>query len=256
MVAEGSQPEKEPVGYPDGFCGPGGSLRARGLVFDLDGTLVDNMAVHAEAFTIFVGRHGLPPLTLADRARLDGKRNRDIFPDLFGRPLDEDFLQACIREKEGLYRELSHGRLEPLSGLPSLLDALDAARIPAAVATSAPVENVVHTLGELRLGHRLTRVVRSDEVPRGKPFPDVFLAAARLIGLAPEQCLAFEDAPAGLVAARAAGMTCAAVTTSFSAQDLAIHDATPDLAVRDYDAFLRVAHEWLEDGVLLPESER
>ena len=56
----------------------------RGVVFDLDGTLVDNMPIHAEAFSIFSTRHGLPPLTLEDRARLDGKRNRDIFPARLG----------------------------------------------------------------------------------------------------------------------------------------------------------------------------
>lgn len=213
---------------------------ARGVIFDLDGTLVDNMEVHAEAFAIFVGRHGLPPLTLADRARLDGKRNRDIFPDLFGRPLAEDFLQACIHEKESLYRELSRGRLQPVPGLLHLLDALDAERIPAAIATSAPAENVAHTLHELRLEDRLTEVVRSDRVARGKPHPDVFLAAADLIGVTPGDCLAFEDAPAGILAARAAGMRCVAVTTSFTPQDLAKVGAVPDFAVRDYDEFLQL----------------
>jgi HAD superfamily hydrolase (TIGR01509 family) len=218
-------------------------LNVHGVVFDLDGTIVDNMAVHAEAFAIFAARHGLPPLTLADRARLDGKRNRDIFPDLFGRDLPEDFLQACIREKESLYRELSCGRLEPVPGLLSFLDALDAAAVPTAIATSAPAENVAHTLRELGLGQRLTRVVRSDRVARGKPFPDVFLAAAELIGVAPARCLAFEDAPAGLQAARAAGMICVAVTTGFSAEALAELGAPPDLAVRDYDEFLSVARK-------------
>lgn len=220
---------------------PHDTRRVDGIILDLDGTIVDNMAVHAEAFTIFVKRHGLPPVTLADRARLDGRRNRDIFPDLFGRPLEEGFLQACIQEKESLYRELSHGRLRPLPGLVPLLDALDAAVVPTAIATSAPADNVAHTLQELGLEERLTRIVRSDQVARGKPFPDVFLAAAEVIGIAPGQCLAFEDAPAGLQAARAAGMTCVAVTTSFPAEALAALDATPDLAVRDFDEFLALA---------------
>jgi HAD superfamily hydrolase (TIGR01509 family) len=218
-------------------------LRAGGVIFDLDGTLADNMAVHAEAFAIFVGRPGLPALTMADRARLDGKRNRDIFPDLFGRALEEDFLRACIHEKESLYRDLSGGRLQPVPGLLPLLDALEAEGIPVAIATSAPAENVDHTLRELGLAQRLTRIVRSDRVARGKPFPDVFLAAAELVGRAPADCLAFEDAPAGLLAARAAGMTCVAITTGFEAAALAEAGAVPDLAVRDYDEFLAVARE-------------
>jgi HAD superfamily hydrolase (TIGR01509 family) len=221
-------------------------VKARGVIFDLDGTLVDNMALHAQAFAIFVERHGLPPLTEADRARLDGKRNRDIFPDIFGRPLDDAFLRACTLEKEGLYRELSKGKLAPVAGLVTLLDALETRQIPVAIATSAPPENVAHSLAELGLDGRLTRIMRSDEVARGKPAPDVFLAAADLIGVEPARCLAFEDAPAGILAARAAGMRCVAVTTGFGAEALASHGAAPDLAVGDYDAFLAVAEEWLE----------
>ena len=88
--------------------------------------------------------------------------------------------------------------------------------------------------------------MRSDEVARGKPHPDVFLAAAALIGVEAARCLAFEDAPAGIQAARAAGMRCVAVTTGFAADALASHGAAPDLAVRDFEEFLAVADEWLE----------
>ncbi len=226
-------------------------MRASGFVFDLDGTMVDNMALHAEAFSTFVSRHGLPPLTHEDRIRFDGKRNRDIFPDLFGRPLPESELQAYIHEKESLYREISRGRLLPLPGLVRLLDALEASGIPSAIATSAPAENVVHSLHAIGLSARFPRIVRSDEVARGKPAPDVFLAAARLLEVAPSECLAFEDAPMGIVAARAAGMTCIAVTTTFSALDLAAHHAAPDLAVRDYDAYLEGPGTWVLEAAAL-----
>jgi beta-phosphoglucomutase len=222
----------------------------RGVVFDLDGTLVDNMDLHAEAFAEFLTRHGLPPFTTDMRAQLDGKRNRDIFPIIFGRPLPEDDLRRYAAEKEGLYREGSRGRLQPLAGLSRLLEQLASQGVPVAVATSAPAENVVHTLHELGLGERLTAVVRSDEVPRGKPHPDVFLAAAQLIGVDPAACLAFEDAPAGLRAARAAGMTCVAVTTSFTREAFAAHEAEPDWAIRDYDDFLAgPGHTLLARGV-------
>lgn len=214
-------------------------------MFDLDGTLTDNMGLHMNAFDVFVRRHGLAPLTRQARARLDGKRNRDIFPLLFGRALDEDELRALSDEKEALYRELSRGRLRPLRGLHELLARLAHHRLPVALATSAPAENVPHTLGELGLVERLADVVRSDQVPRGKPFPDVFLAAAERIGVAPGDCLAFEDAPQGVSAARAAGMLCVAVTTTFSAADFAAHGATPDAVVRDFSEFLEGPGAWL-----------
>jgi HAD superfamily hydrolase (TIGR01509 family) len=218
---------------------------ARAFVFDLDGTLVDNLRIHIEAFGTFLARRGLPPLSAENRRRIDGLRNSDIFPMLFGVSAAEALRMA--EEKEALYRELSHGRLLPLPGLVRLLDALAAKGLPAAVATSAPAENVRHTLGELGLAARLPRIVRSDDVPRGKPHPDVFLEAARVLGAAPGECVAFEDAPAGIVAARTAGMTCVAVTTSFSAEALASHGAAPDYAVASYDEYLAGPGAWLLD---------
>lgn len=211
----------------------------------LDGTIVDNMALHAEAFSVFVTRHGLPPLDAEARARFDGKRNRDIFPDLFGRPLSEEELLRYSGEKESLYRESSVGRLRPQRGLLRLLDRLEARGVPYGVATSAPAENVPHTLRELGLLGRLQNVVRSDQVAQGKPYPDVFLAAALSLGVPAGQCIAFEDAPAGVVGAKAAGMTVVAVTTSFSAESFREHGAAFDHAVHDFDDYLAGAGCWL-----------
>jgi HAD superfamily hydrolase (TIGR01509 family) len=225
--------------------------RPLAAVFDLDGTLVDNMALHAEAFTAFAARHGLPPPGEAERVRFDGKRNRDIFPDLLGRPLDEDELQRVIEEKESLYRALSAGRLRPARGLGALLDRLALRGARLAVATSAPAENVEHSLAALGLRDRLGPVVRSDEVARGKPHPDVFLEAARRIGLPPAACLAFEDAPLGVRAASAAGMTCVALTTSFPADAFVRLGAAPRLAVADFAELLDRAAEAPEIAAFL-----
>jgi beta-phosphoglucomutase len=210
----------------------------RAAIFDLDGTIVDNMPVHAEAFAIFAERHGLRPLTLDDRQRLDGRRNRDIFPDLFGRELTDAEQAAFADEKEALYRELSAGHLVPAAGLVRLLDHLDARAVPVAIATSAPPDNVTHTLAELGLATRLTCVVRSDQVARGKPFPDVFLAAAERMGVPAAGCVAFEDAPIGVIAARNAGMTTVAVASSFSADVFVAPEVGADVVVRDFDEYL------------------
>lgn len=216
-----------------------------GVVFDLDGTLVGNMEIHAEAFQEFLRRHDLPPLDAAMRARIDGKRNRDIFPIVFGRDLPVEELERYSHEKESLYRVLSRGKLEPQRGLVRLLSLLEGRGIPVAIATSSPEDNIPHTLGEIGLLETFPHVVRSDAVPRGKPHPDVFLAAANALGVSPARCLAFEDAPLGVVAARAAGMTCVAVTTSFAAEDFVQHGATPDAAVADFEAYLEGPGRWL-----------
>jgi HAD superfamily hydrolase (TIGR01509 family) len=212
--------------------------RPAGAVFDLDGTLTDNMAFHQRAFDAFLARHGLPPLTHELRQRLDGKRNRDIFPILFGRALDDAAQIAYAGEKEALYRELSSGRLAPLPGLSELLAALARHGVPSAVATSAPRENVDHTLRELGLERAFAAVARADDVAHGKPHPDVFLLAAKRLGVAPERCVAFEDAPVGIEAARRAGMTCVALTTTFASEVFTTHPVAPHHVVRDFAEYL------------------
>jgi HAD superfamily hydrolase (TIGR01509 family) len=228
--------------------------RPRAVVFDLDGTLADNMHWHARAFDEFVRRHGLPALTVDMRRRIDGKRNREIMPILFDRALPGDELEALAAEKEEAYRRLSHGALQPTRGLLRLLDALARHGVPAAVATSAPRLNVEHTLGELGLRDRFAAVALSDEVPRGKPFPDVYLQAARALAVEAGACLAFEDAPVGVVAARRAGMGCIALTSTFPAAAFDASEMSPDGLCADFDDYLAGAGRWLTgtSGVHVP----
>ena len=224
------------------------TFRPRGVVFDLDGTLVDNMPLHAQAFERFVAAHGLPPMTMDVRRRIDGKRNSEIFPMLFECELSMEDVLQYEEEKEGAYRQLSRGRLAPVRGALSLLARLDARGIPVAVATSAPLKNVQHSMEESGLGRHLTLVARGDEVARGKPFPDVFLLAAERLGVPPDACLAFEDAPIGVAAAIGAGMTCVGITTTFTEDQFNAHIPAPHAALPDYEAFLDGPGHWLFDA--------
>jgi beta-phosphoglucomutase family hydrolase len=223
-------------------------FRPHAVIFDLDGTLADNMDWHTQAFDAFLQRRNMGRFTAEWRRRTDGKRNSEIFPMLFGRSLPADDLREYAEEKESLYREISTARLLPMTGALELLDHLTAAGIKVAVATSAPEANVEHTLRETGLARRFSVVARGDQVERGKPAPDVFLYAARLLGVDPASCLAFEDAPIGVAAARAADMRCIAITSSFSADAFAAAEPPPDATCRDFEDYLATAGAWLRRG--------
>lgn len=221
------------------------NLTCKAVIFDLDGTLTDNMGVHREAFTRFGARYQLRPPDPEDARRLGGMRNREIMPILFRRELTDEEIERYAAEKEAIYRAMIAESCRPVAGTHHLLAALAARGIPCAIATSAPVDNVGSMLQLLGIADRFAEIVLGAEVPNGKPAPDIFLEAARRLGCAPADCLAFEDAFSGIAAAKAAGMRCIALATTHSADELRLHTAA-DLIVQDYEAFLAYDETWLQ----------
>lgn len=122
-------------------------------------------------------------------------------------------------EKEGEYRELYRPHLAPLRGANELLERLHANGVKLAVASSAPPENRALVIDGLGWQRRFDAVVASEGLP-GKPAPDIFLAAAEALGIAPRECVAFEDAVNGVRAAVAAGMKVVGITTTVDAATL------------------------------------
>lgn len=185
----------------------------RAAIFDLDGTLVDNMSAHTDAWTALCARRGVE--MPRERFLLDfaGRKNEEIIADLWP-DLGAREAAALAGEKEALYRELYRPRLQPLPGLVAFLDALAAAGVPLAIASAAPEANRALVLDGLGLRPRFATVIGPEGARRGKPFPDIFLAAAGALQVDPARCVAFEDALLGVEAAQAAGMQTAAVTTT------------------------------------------
>jgi beta-phosphoglucomutase family hydrolase len=190
----------------------------RGAVFDLDGTLVDNIRFHFEAFRRLAARLGLV-MDEPTFQSFNGLKNEDIFPRFLGRTLTREELAALADEKEQTYRALYQPELVAHRGAPELLARLHAAGVKLAVASSAPPANRTMVLEGLGWHGRFDAVVASEGL-RGKPAPDIFLAAAERIGVAPAACVAFEDAANGVQAACAAGMVVVGVTTNVPASAL------------------------------------
>jgi beta-phosphoglucomutase len=190
----------------------------RAAVFDLNGTLVDDLRFHFDAWRAFAEKHDV---TLDDAflQSINGLKNEDIFPKILGRAVPADELRALECEKEERYRDLYRPHLAPLRGANELLERLHAEGVKLAVASSAPPENRALVIEGLGWQKRFDAVVASEGLP-GKPAPDVFLAAARELGVAPAECVVFEDAVNGVRAAVAAGMRVVGITTTVDAATL------------------------------------
>jgi beta-phosphoglucomutase len=191
----------------------------QGVIFDMDGVLVDNLEYHRRAWQQ-LGREQGRNLSRESIRRVFGQRNDEMIRSLFGSPLPREVLALYATRKEEIYRALMAPELTPVPGLPRLLSELRETGMKSAVATSGPRENADLVLDGLDLRRYFDAVVTGDDVSRSKPHPDIFLLAARRLGLAPEQCVVFEDSSSGIEAAARAGCECIALATTHPASEL------------------------------------
>lgn len=175
----------------------------RGLIFDCDGTLADTMPLHWRAWQGVLERHGLDFPEERFYA-LGGVPSRDILRML----ADEQGLMidslAVAREKEAAYLPLV-AQVEPVNAVLAIVRE-NHGRLPMAVASGGTRRVIEIVLEHLGIRRCFEAVVTSEDVVRQKPAPDIFLEAARRLGVPPEQCRAYEDTELGLQAIRAAGM--------------------------------------------------
>lgn len=186
-------------------------MKRIGAIFDVDGTLVDNHAAHEEAWMVWCARHGLSIDREYYRERLYGRTNDAIFRILFGEEISPDTIARLAAEKEAIYREIYAPLMKPTPGLIEFLLALQAEEIPCAVASNAERVNVDFVVDGLGLRPFFRAVVSREDVARGKPEPDLFLAAAERLAIPPTHCWAFEDSDTGFEAARRAGLRITAI---------------------------------------------
>jgi HAD superfamily hydrolase (TIGR01509 family) len=222
-----------------------GIRAARGVLWDLDGTLIDSADLHYRAWRETLLAHGQDH-TPEEFAFYFGQRNDLILRSLFGPGLGDDESRRIADEKEERYRGLVREvGLRPLAGALSWLERLKAAGVPQALASSAPPANIAVAVEQLGLMAYLDAAVSAEEVGHGKPDPAIFLEAARRLDVAPERCVVIEDAPAGTEAARRAGMRCVGVLSSHYPElgaDLVV-SSLEDLSPEALEALFRESRE-------------
>ncbi len=182
----------------------------QGLIFDCDGTLADSMPLHWRAWQVIAARHRIQ--FPQDRFySLGGVPSREIARMLsLEQGLNLDHL-AVAREKEAEYLPLID-QIEPVNAVVGIARE-HYGKVPLAVASGGTRRAIEQVLGHLGIRDLFNTVVTSEDVARQKPAPDIFLEAARRLGVAPERCRAYEDTDLGLQAIRAAGMEAVDVRT-------------------------------------------
>jgi beta-phosphoglucomutase family hydrolase len=201
---------------------------AFGAIFDWDGVVVDSSSHHEESWERLAREAGLP-LPEGHFKKGFGMKNEFIIPNLLNWSSRLEEIGELSLRKEALYREiLIEWGIRPLPGVTEWLAELSEHRIPCAIGSSTHRLNIDTILSVLGLENYFAAIVTAEDVSHGKPDPEVFLAAAGRIGVAPSRCVVFEDALVGIEAAHRGGMKVVGVATTnpietLQGADLAVH---------------------------------
>lgn len=198
-----------------------------GFIFDMDGVIVDSNPFHKIALKQFCKQHGYDLSDQQLHEKIYGRMNRDWIISLFGN-LPEETVQQYAEEKEALFREIYSNDIKPVNGLVPFLEKLNEYDYPRVVATSAPSENVDFTLSKTSTRDFFPIVLDDSDVLNGKPHPEIYLKAAAMLKIPPDQCLVFEDSLSGIAAGKAAGCKVIGITTTHPTNELADVDLVID----------------------------
>jgi beta-phosphoglucomutase len=203
------------------------------LIFDMDGVMIDSNPFHLAKWVDLLTHHGIPfdPKTLPQQ--LFGQRNDSALRFFLGR-ISRTESRRLSEELEATFRSAFKPHARPLPGLRALIRQARRAGIPMAVASSAMVKNIEFIVDALKLRPYFDCLVSGDHVAHPKPHPEIYLKAARMLKLPPEDCVAFEDSFVGIEAAKNAGMKCVGIGSTFPLADLR-RGTRADLVVKGFE---------------------
>ena len=185
----------------------------RAIIFDLDGTMIDNMMIHHRAWQSKLADYGIEMTLDEVKQRIHGVNIEILEREFTGRFSDDERIQIA-KEKEEKYRQIIEPDLELVKGLPVLLHELKSYNTVMGVGSAAPPENIDFVLNSLDLWHYFAAVRHSGDVDRGKPDPQIYEILLDEMNVDPSNCIIFEDTPTGALAASKAGCNIIVVTTT------------------------------------------
>jgi len=184
----------------------------KAFLFDLNGTMIDDMEYHIKAWYRILNGLGAGISMEKTKEECYGK-NHELLERVFPGRFSFDEKNKMSVEKERQYQEAFRPHLQLLAGLPQVLEYYHKQGVKMAIGSAAIMYNIDFVLDGLGIRHYFEAIVSADEVANSKPDPETYLKCASLLGVPPESCLVFEDAPKGVDAAANAGMDCFVLTT-------------------------------------------
>ncbi|WP_347158378.1 HAD family hydrolase [Pontibacter chitinilyticus] len=200
-------------------------VSAKAFLFDLNGTIIDDMHYHAEAWHEVIDDVLEAKLSWDEvRKQMYGK-NSEVLARIFGEDhFSKEQVHELSMEKEQRYQDAYRPHMKLIDGLHDFLEAADAHEVKSAIASAAITGNVDFILDNLSIRRYFDAVVSADDVETSKPDPETFLKAAEKLQTKPADCIVFEDAPKGVEAAQNAGMKCVVITTAHPKEDFEKYD--------------------------------
>ncbi len=171
------------------------------VLWDLDGVIADTADYHYQAWQDVFGQRGVN-FTREDFMRHFGRRHDTIIRFALGDNVSREEFDIITREKQEKYRQIVADNIKPLPGAIDLIKSLNKKNIKTAIASSAPLENIEIIIRGLGIEDCFQAIAWGTEVPEGKPSPQIFLLAAKKLGVKPGNCVVIEDAIAGVSAAK------------------------------------------------------
>lgn len=199
-------------------------------IFDIDGTMVDNMNYHLLAWQHFCQNYNIELTKEEFQKKLSGHKNEEYFDILFKKSISEDLKLKLAEEKEEIYRSLYKPYIKEVNGLKKLLGFLKSHHIICAIATTSPLENRQLILDELNVAEYFSLVLGEEDTTKGKPDPEIYLKVAEKLKAKRNRCIVFEDSPAGVKSAKRAGMQVVALLTTHTEEQL----NTADCFINDF----------------------
>lgn len=201
------------------------NIKPKAFLFDLNGTMIDDMAFHNQAWhQILTKDLGANISFEAVKKEMYGK-NQDLLERVFGiGHFTQEQIDQISIEKERRYQTAYKKHLKLINGLDTFLLAAKNAHILMGIGSAAIPFNINFVLDNLQIRHFFSAIVSAEDVDKSKPDPQTFTKGAAILGVEPQHCLVFEDAPKGVEAAKNAGITCVVLTTMHQKHEFSAYD--------------------------------